>query len=112
MQRVSLGPYGQLSVAELDAEIARIVRQLDEHDQADAVAGFPARLAGALDAALGALDLSDDQREQAVAAAEGFLARDAAEREERARTRHERAGLVQSSAWWTRPAAGNGHGGR
>jgi hypothetical protein len=109
-QRVSLGPYDHLTVAELDVEIARVVRALDEHDQADAIAGFPARLAGALGAALGAVDLSDDQREQAVAAAESWLAADTAERAERQQTRQERASLVQSSAWWTRPPAGNGSG--
>jgi hypothetical protein len=101
--RVALGPYGNLSVAELDVEIARVVRALDEHDQADAIAGFPSRMAGAVDAALSALDLSDADQEKALAAVEAFLARDAAEREERARTRHERAGI------WTRPAASNGN---
>jgi hypothetical protein len=113
-ERVALGPYGAMSIHELDAEIAAVVRRLDEHDQADALAGFPVRLAGAVDAALSALDLSDAQQERALAAVEAWLARDTAEREERARTRHERARLVQSSAWWTRPAAanGNGHGGR
>lgn len=110
-QRVALGPYEHLSVAELDIEIARVVRALDEHDTADAINNFPARLAGALGAALGAVDLDDDQREQAVAAAESWLAADAAEREKRQHTRQERAGLVQSSAWWAKPPSnGNGHG--
>jgi hypothetical protein len=108
LERVALGPYGALSVAELEVEIARVVRALDEHDQADAIAGFPARLAGAVDAAISVLDLSEADQERALTAVEGFLARDAAEREERARTRHERAGLVQSSAWWAKPASNGG----
>jgi hypothetical protein len=83
LRRVSLGEYGNLSIAELDVEIARIVRELDAHDQADAIAGFPGRLAGAVDAGLGALDLDDDAREKAVAAAEQYLAEQAAERENR-----------------------------
>jgi hypothetical protein len=110
-QRVALGPDAHLSVAELDAEIAQVVRRLDEHDAADAINGFPARLAGALGAALGAVDLTDDQREQAIAAAESWLSVDAAERAERHRIRHEQAGLGQSAAWWVKPA-GNGHGSR
>jgi hypothetical protein len=39
LERVNLGPYGNLSIGELDVEIQRVVRALDEHDQADAVAG-------------------------------------------------------------------------
>jgi hypothetical protein len=99
LERVSLGQYGNLSIADLDVEIGRVVHQLDEHDRADALTNFPRRLAGAVDAALGALDLSDADQEKAAAAA-AYLARDAAEREERARHRHERAGLTRSSAAW------------
>jgi len=108
-ERISLGPYGDMSVAELDVEIRRVVAELDAHDQADAIAGFPARLAGALDAALEALELSDADQEKAVAAVEAFLARDAAERAERAQRRHEGAGLAPA-AWWV--GNGNGRGGR
>jgi hypothetical protein len=110
-ERLTLGPYGDMSVAQLDVEIRRVVAELDAHDQADAIAGFPARLAGAVDAALEALELSDDQQETAIAAVEAFLARDAAEREERAASRPERAGPAPA-AWWVKPTAGNGHGGR
>jgi hypothetical protein len=110
LQRVSLGPYGELSTAELDAEIARVVRALDAHDQADAIAGFPTRLAGALDAALGALELDDAQRERAVAAAEGFLATDAAEREQRRTQEPPRRPEWADNPRYD-PARRNGHGG-
>jgi hypothetical protein len=109
LERLDLGPYAGLSMAELDVEIARTVAELDAADARDAVNGFPGRLAGCLAAALDALELPDADRERAVAAAEAWLAADAAERAEREQTRHQRAGLVQSSAWWVKPA-GNGHG--
>jgi hypothetical protein len=111
LERLDLGPYAGLSMAELDVEIARTVAELDAADARDAVNGFPGRLAGCLAAALDALELPDADRERAVAAAEAWLAADAAERAEREQTRHQRAGLVQSSAWWVKPT-GNGHGGR
>lgn len=111
--RINLGQYGDLSIAELDLEIARVVRELDAHDQADAIAGFPARLAGAVDAGLSVLDLTDDDREKAVSAVETYLAEQAAEREDREQRGRERASLGQSSApWWVKPAVRNGNGRR
>jgi hypothetical protein len=103
------GRYANLSIAELDAEIRQVVDELDRFDAADAVAGFPAKLAGCLDAALGVLELDDDRREKAVQAAEQYLAGQAAEREERERRRREQAG-GQSTAWWMQPASRNGNG--
>jgi hypothetical protein len=98
-------------VAELDQEIARVVQQLDDHDRADALAGFPGRLARALDAALGPLQLSDADQEKALTAVEAFLAAEAAEQAERDQARLERVGRSQSTAWWVKPAT-NGSGGR
>jgi hypothetical protein len=110
-EHLDLGRYADLSVAELDVEIGRVVAELDAADARDAVEGFPARLAGALGAALGALELDDDQRERAVTAAEEYLAADAAERAERERVRLERAGVPPSGAWWIKPAASSINGG-
>jgi hypothetical protein len=109
--RLDGGRYVGLSVAELDVEIGRVVAELDAADARDAVEGFPVRLARTLDAALGALDLDDDQRERALAAAEAFLAEDARERADRERTRLERAGVSSSGAWWIKPATLHGNGG-
>jgi len=110
-EHLDLGRYAGMSVTELDVAIGRVVAELDAADARDAVEGFPARLAGALGAALGALELDDNQRERAVAAAEEYLTADAAERTARERTRLERAGLSQSTAWWVKPAAGSSNGG-
>jgi hypothetical protein len=110
-EHLDLGRYAGMSVAELDVEIGRVVAELDAADARDAVEGFPARLAGALGAALGALALDDQQREQAVAAAEEYLAADARERAERERARLERAGISPGGTWWVKPAASSNGGG-
>jgi hypothetical protein len=70
---VAAGPLGRLNVAELDQEIARVVQALDDHARADALCGFPAKLARAIDAGFAVLDLDDDQRERVTVAVESFL---------------------------------------
>jgi hypothetical protein len=113
VQKMLPGPYGRMSVPELDDEIGRVVQQLDDLDRADALANFPGRLAGAVDAALAPLSLSDAEQEKALAAVEAFLAADAAERHDRYRARREQASRRQSTAWWVKPAAAsNGNGQR
>ena len=112
VQKMLPGPYGRMSVHELDAEIGRVVQELDDLDRADALANFPGRLAGAVDAALAPLSLSDAEQEKALAAVEAFLAADAAERAERDQARREQLAVRQSTAWWVRPAGnsnGSGH---
>lgn len=69
--------YGHLTMGELDTEIRRIADQLREGELADAAAGFPAKLARAIDAGLAVLDLDDDQRERVTVAVESFLEHEA-----------------------------------
>jgi hypothetical protein len=109
--RLDGGRYVGQSVAELDVQIGRVVAELDAADARDAVEGFPAHMARTLDAALGSLDLDDDQRERALAAAEAFLATDARERADRERIRLERVGVSGSGAWWVKPGTLHGNGG-
>jgi hypothetical protein len=98
---LELGRYAGMSVAELDVEIAQVVAELDAVDAKDAIDGFPARMAGTLQAALEVLELTDDQREQAIAAAEKHLAGLAGERAERDRLRMEKATAILGDApWW------------
>jgi hypothetical protein len=104
---LDLGRYAGMSLAQLDHEVARVVDELDRLDAQDAVEGFPARLAGCLDAALGVLDLDDGQREVAVVAAEAWLAERATEQAERERQRRHQAGS-QAAAWSATTAHGNG----
>jgi hypothetical protein len=109
--QTALPVYGHLTVGQLDQEIARVVQRLDDLDRADSLAGFPGKLARAVTAALGAVDLSDAEQEKALAAVEAFLAADAAEQAEREATRPARVAATQSTvAWWVKPT-GNGNGG-
>jgi hypothetical protein len=108
----ALHQLGRLTTTELDTEIAKVVEQLDALDRADALAGFPQRLAGALDAALAALELTDDARERAVRAAEQWLTQDAAERANRPRVA--RVEAPRPLPWWATPPgktrSSNGNG--
>ena len=110
---VAAGPLGRLSVAELDGEISRIVQALDDHARADALAGFPDRLARAVDAALGPLQLSDADQERALAGVESFLAADALEQAEREQTRRQQVAVSGPGGWWVQQAASyrNGNNG-
>lgn len=102
---VAAGPLGRLSVAELDEEIGRVVQALDDHARADALAGFPDRLARAVNAALGPLNLSDADKEKALAAVEAFLAADALEQAEREQERRQQVAVSGPGGWWVAQAA-------
>ena len=93
------------------------MQRLDDLDRADSLAGFPGKLARAVNAALSAAKLSDADQETALAAVESFLEADAAEQAERDATRLERVGVVASPAWWADSRRytrnrGNGNGRR
>jgi hypothetical protein len=66
---------------------------------ADAAAGFPAKLARAIDAGLAVLELDDDQRERVTVAVESFLRLEAEESAQLAEeVRPKPAEPIQ--AWW------------
>jgi hypothetical protein len=107
--------YGHLTLGELDVEIRRIADELRESDYADAMRGFPAKLARGLNAGFAVLDLDDDQRERVTVAVESFLQHEA---EESARLAEETKPKPPDPAqpWWvnspryTRNSNGNGNG--
>lgn len=89
--------FGHLDLGEIQAEIAKVTDQLREHDLADAEAGFPERLARAVQAGFAVLDLPEHEQERVVAAVEGYLALERQERAEYLPATPE----PPSRAWWT-----------
>ena len=111
--------YGHMSMGELDSEIRRIADELRESDYADAMRGFPAKLARGLNAGFAVLDLDDDQRERVTVAVESFLQHEAEESTRLAKDTKPKP-PEPARAWWADssryqqhgPGHGNGSGWR
>jgi hypothetical protein len=91
--------HGHLTLGELDTEIRRIADELRESDFADAMRGFPDKLARGITAGFAVLDLSADDQEKVVQAVESFLEH---EREQMAQLAEDAKSAPPEPArpWW------------